>query len=349
MPALPDYAIPDWRRAADCQRIKGNIRQTASDFLVTEILGFAPSGDGEHDFLWIEKTGVNTNWLAQQLARHAGVPERDVGYAGLKDRNAVTRQWFSVRRPRGTGTDWQAFARPGVDVLQMSRHDRKLRRGVHAGNFFRLAVRDVNVDADDIGGLVTRIVTRGVPNYFGDQRFGRHGENMRLALALFCGRRMRRNKRSIAISAARSYIFNHILQERVVRDCWDRALVGEAFNLSGSNSIFVADELTDEFDKRLLENDIHPTAALWGAGRPQCTGEALALECAIAAPFDALCGGLERIGARQARRPTRLIVQDLVWEIGSATLWLEFSLPSGGYATTVLRELLELPVPAANA
>jgi tRNA pseudouridine13 synthase len=339
MPAPPDYPIPNWIRANNYPLIQGVVKQSPGDFEVTERLGFRPVGNGEHDFLWVEKTGANTAWVAQQLARHAGVRELDVGYAGLKDRNAVTRQWFSVRRPSAAGTSWQAFAQTGVKILAVERHDKKLRRGAHEANHFRLAIRGIQVDRTTIGNLAEPIMRRGVPNYFGMQRFGQQGRNMQLARALFSGQRLPRNKRSIAISAARSFLYNHILQSRVRDNCWDRALPGEAFNLDDSNSIFVAGEITDELQTRLAEHDIHPTAALWGAGAPACTGACAALEMAIVAEFTLLSTALASLGVKQARRATRLTVQDFSWELDDTTLRLEFALPSGGYATTVLREI----------
>ena len=131
MPAT-DCQIPDWSRAFGKPLFQGLIKQAASDFEVTEVPGFSCSGDGEHDYLWIEKSGANTAWVARALARHAKITARDVGFAGMKDRHAVTRQWFSVRRPAG-GTDWESFAAEGVQLLDSDRHSRKLKRGAHRG------------------------------------------------------------------------------------------------------------------------------------------------------------------------------------------------------------------------
>jgi tRNA pseudouridine13 synthase len=343
MPAHPDYPIPDWLRADGQSRIQGAVRQSPQDFEVTETLGFAPAGSGEHDFLWLEKIGANTAWVAQQLARHAGIPLRDVGYAGLKDRHAVTRQWFSVRRPRGAGTDWDVWESPGVRILEVARHDRKLRRGAHSGNQFRIVVRGVVATVDDIAEKTRSIVERGVPNYFGPQRFGHDGQNMRLACELFAGRRMSRDKRSIAISSARAFLFNHVLQSRVRDDCWCTGLQGETFNLAGTNSIFVTDGITGEINARLRRHDIHPTAALWGRGAPQCSGEAAAREVAVVGEFGQIGSGLDAIGAEHARRPTRLTVQEFSWELRKCDLSLHFSLEQGGFATSVLREMIDEP------
>jgi tRNA pseudouridine13 synthase len=340
MPQNPDYTLPDWQRAHSGPRFSGTIKQSASDFQVTEILGFQPLGSGEHDFLWIEKEGANTSWVAQLLARHAGVREVDVGYSGLKDRHAITRQWFSVRRPDGSGTNWQAFAEAGVDIVEVARHDKKLRRGAHKANRFRIAVRGIEAGKSELDERLHAVSKLGVPNYFGEQRFGRHGNNMSLAAQLFAGKRMRRNKQSMAISTARSFLFNQVLQARVQTDRWDTAIAGEAFNLEGSNSIFVEDEISEELVARLTRLDIHPTGALWGKGELVCRGNAAQLEKEIVASFASWCSALEKQGVKQARRATRLVVHEMQAELSEQTLWLEFLLGKGSYATSVLREIV---------
>lgn len=331
-------AIPDWTRTHGTPEIQGHIRQSASDFEVTEVLDYAPSGAGEHDYLWLEKQGANTAWIAGKLAGHAGIRESDVGFAGLKDRNALTRQWFSVRRPSSAGTDWDSFDLPGVRILGQARHGRKLRRGAHSGNKFRIAIRGVDAPATTVNERLDLIRAAGVPNYFGEQRFGHDGNNLQLATDLFAGRRLRRNKRSIALSAARSYLFNHILQHRVREGSWNRLIPGECACLDGSNSIFVVDEVDQELQKRCVEMDIHPGGALWGRGESACSGDILSLEQSAVAPFEQLKKGLET-QMDQSRRALRLAVRDLQWELDARTLWLDFRLTRGGYATAVLREI----------
>jgi tRNA pseudouridine13 synthase len=329
--------IPDWTRAFGNPEVQGHIRQSASDFEVTEDLGYELSGDGEHDYLWLEKQGANTAWVAGELARHAGIRESDVGFAGMKDRRALTRQWFSVRRPSAAGTDWNAFDLPDVHILKVARHARKLRRGALSGNRFRIAIRDV----DALAAIIERLelVQRsGVPNYFGEQRFGRNGNNLRLASDLFAGKRLPRSKRSIALSAARSFLFNHILQQRVLDGSWNRLVAGECACLDGSNSIFVVDTLDRELQKRCEEMDIHPGGALWGRGESPCSGDILSLERSVIAPFADFKEGLES-HTDLSRRALRLAVRDLRWQIDGQSIWLEFWLTSGGFATAVLREL----------
>ena len=183
------FVLPDWARVHGNSLLEARIRSSNADFDVTELLEPVATGDGEHDGLWIEKTGANTQWLARRLAQHAGVSPRDVGYAGLKDRRALTRQWFSVRRPDGSGTDWSGFKVDGVRILDQIRQARKLRRGAHRGNDFRIALRTGDVDArrPQLIERLQAIAAVGVPNYFGPQRFGRDAGNVDLARRIFDG------------------------------------------------------------------------------------------------------------------------------------------------------------------
>jgi tRNA pseudouridine13 synthase len=329
--------IPDWARAFGNPEVQGHIRQSASDFEVTEDLGYELTGDGEHDYLWVEKRDANTAWVAGKLARHAGIRESDTGFAGMKDRHAITRQWFSVRRPSAAGTDWDAFDLAGVRIREVARHTRKLKRGALRGNLFRIALRDVDAQRASINERLELVKSSGVPNYFGEQRFGRNGNNLQLASELFAGKRLQRNKRGIALSAARSYLFNHILQRRVLDGSWNRLLPGECACLDGSNSIFVVDEPDQALQQRCDEMDIHPGGALWGRGESPCSGEVLSLEQAAVAPFADFKEGLES-HTDQSRRALRLAARDLQWELDGQTVWLEFGLTRGGFATAVLRE-----------
>lgn len=339
MPAS-NNPLPDWRRAFGGPIFQGLIKQTPSDFKVTEVLGFAPSGDGEHDFLWVEKSGANTVWVARSLAKYANVADRDVGYAGLKDRHAQTYQWFSVRRPAGGGTDWQSYQQSGVQILELSRNQRKLKRGANSGNRFRIAVSGVADKHAAVEERLEQIRSCGVPNYFGEQRFGRDGGNIQLVQALFNGKRLKRDKRSIALSTARSYLFNEILQSRVIDDNWATALPGELLNLDGTGSVFSPDVVDDEISERISSLDIHPTGALWGKGEPQGQGQAVEYDRAVATATPELAVGLEKFGLSQSRRALRLNVRGLTWEIGDNELSLEFELSTGAFATAVLRELL---------
>jgi tRNA pseudouridine13 synthase len=307
--------LPDWARALGDPLCTCRIRSTPGDFVVTELLDIDFSGDGEHDWLWVEKTGANTTWVAEQLAKHAGVHPRDVGYSGLKDRHAVTYQWFSIRRPSGEGTDWSPFEAEGVNVLEQHRHQRKLKRGAHKGNVFRIALRGKDLDAHEyaIDERLKLIGEQGVPNYFGEQRFGRDGSNIELGEAVLTGRRLSRNKRSIGISALRSVEFNNELSERIDEGTWNLMLPGDKANLNGSGSVFDVEEVTDDLVRRCIELDIHPCGTL---------------------------PALEKIGVKAAFRPLRVRVGDPGWKKGEDAFWLEFQLPKGSFATSVLREIV---------
>lgn len=337
-----NYILPLWQRVELAPVFQGLIKQSASDFRVTEMLGYALTGAGEHDFLWLEKENENTAWVAGKLAGHAGIRELDVGYSGRKDRHAITQQWFSIRRPTGEGTDWEQFSAPGVKILQQSRHDKKLRRGAHSGNHFRIAIRsDDSGDIDEavVNDRLESIRERGVPNYFGVQRFGRNGSNLSLALALFSGRRLKRNKRSVALSAARAFLFNHVLQQRVKDETWNHAIAGEVFNLDGTGSVFSGEEVDEKLLSRLAALDIHPTGPLWGTGELLSSSAAEKIESDTLAPFGDFTQGLQQEKVNMARRALRLAVRDLQWEFAEGALWVEFSLTSGGFATSVLREI----------
>jgi tRNA pseudouridine13 synthase len=338
------HDTPEWARAHGPGLFTASIRAHPSDFVVVENCSIEFSGDGEHDYLWIEKTGANTHWVAECLAKHGGVPVRDVGYAGLKDRHAITRQWFSVRRT--ASVDWDAFTTEGVVILEQQVHRRKLRRGAHLGNTFRIALRSDDIDAnlEAIENRIAIIDQCGVPNYFGEQRFGRGRGNIELCRQLFAGRKLPRHKRGIALSAARSLIFNDILDSRVKQGSWNTILPGELANLDGSASVFAVEEVDDELVARCNAHDIHASGSLWGVGAPQSTRDVAQLEGEVAHSHAEITAGLIKAKVDASSRALRLRVRDLRWTVEEGVCWLEFSLRKGGYATTVLREIVHVMV-----
>jgi tRNA pseudouridine13 synthase len=322
--------------------LSARTRSTPDDFFVEELPGFEPSGAGEHLLLTIEKRGMNTVLAAKRLAQWARVREMSVSYAGLKDRHAVTRQRFSVHLPKKVAPDIAALESDELRVLEHTWHSRKLPRGALAGNRFVLVLRDVEGDREAIGRRLQSITERGVPNYFGEQRFGRAGDNVAQALAMFAGRRMRREERTLLLSAARSELFNRVLAARVRAGNWDSALEGEVWSLAGSRSVFGPEPFTDELARRLAEFDIHPSGPLWGRGELRSRAAVAELEMEALATDDALAlrAGLESAGLEQERRALRLRPADLCWQwLDDSSLQLSFSLPPGTYATVVLAEL----------
>lgn len=320
----------------------GLLRQTPEDFQVEEDLGFEPEGDGEHLWLWIEKRGINSDDLARQLARLSGVRRGDVGYAGLKDRHAVTRQWFSIQLPKvelAVAVQWQES---GWRVLRAAKARRKIRRGSLHGNRFIITLRAIQGDMPALEARLAQIAARGVPNYFGAQRFGR--DNIARAEAMARGelRVPERHLRGIYLSSLRSALFNAVLARRVHDETWDRALPGEALNLNGSRSFFVVDDIDDTIIKRLAQGDIHPTGPLWGRGDPPSRGAALALESSVMED----CPEIWRkscvdANMEQERRQLRLSARQWAWQwTDDNSLRLEFSLPAGAYATVVVREIV---------
>ena len=340
--AIPQESAADARpQAFGPDVLSAAIRTVPEDFVVEEVLGFEPTGQGEHLFLSIEKRGANTVWVAQQLARWAGVAEHAVGYAGLKDRHALTRQAFTVHLPGREPPALETLQLEGVRVLDCNRHARKLPRGALRGNRFRLTLREVRGEAEAIARRLADIAARGVPNRYGEQRFGRDGGNLGAARELFAGRRFPREKRSILISSARSVLFNRILGERIRQNAWDRALPGEVFMLDGSHSVFGPQALDETLAARMAASDIHPTGALWGAGEPR-SGEAVrAIEEGVAAADPALAQGLAAAGLKQERRALRRPVRALEWSMDGEVLNLGFELAAGSYAPAVLDVLGE--------
>ncbi|MEQ1511119.1 MAG: tRNA pseudouridine(13) synthase TruD [Lysobacteraceae bacterium] len=330
--------------------LTARIRSVPEDFAVEEIDAFDASGAGEHLLLTVEKRGMNTAFAAKRIAAWAGVAESAIGYAGLKDRHALTRQRFSVWIPKRIAPDLDALQSDdpgsspgqGLRVLDAQWHARKLPRGALAGNRFVLTLREVEGDPAAIETRLRVIAERGVPNYFGEQRFGRGGDNVSKALSMFAGRRVAREERGHLLSAARSELFNRVLGARVEAACWDVGLDGEVWMLDGSRSVFGPEPWSEALAERLARFDIHPSGPLWGRGELRSQGEARALELSTleGAPLDALRAGLERAGLEQERRALRLRPQALSFDWPEPrTLMLRFGLPAGCYATTVLAEL----------
>ncbi len=322
----------------------GSLRVIAEDFQVVEDLGLEPSGAGEHVFLKIRKRNLNTPEVAGHIARLAGVRQRDVSYAGLKDRLAITTQTFSIHLPGKPEPDWRALEGDNLQVLDAQRHHRKLRRGALRGNCFRLRVPDFHGDAGLLAQRLEQIAAGGVPNYFGSQRFGREGSNLQRAQALFAGelKKVRRDKRSIWLSAARSWLFNLVLAERVRQGNWNRLLEGDVMRLAGGSGQFHARH-DDNLPERLERQEVHVTGPLCGRpGRalvPQ--GMALKLEQKVLASQQDWIEGLQRFGLEQDRRALRMRVMELQWSLHGVELEVNFRLGAGRYATVVMRELLQ--------
>ncbi len=324
-------------------QVSGDMRTNYQDFQVFEQLPFALSGEGEHLFIHIRKTGLNTGFVAQQLAKFFSVKETMVSYAGLKDRNAVTEQWFGIHLPGKHVDNLHQLSIPGVEVIGSARHNKKLRIGALSGNRFTITLRNIS----DINELVRRwhaVSQFGVPNYYGEQRFGINGGNIERAAALFAGQKVKdKKKRGMYLSAARSLIFNHVISTRIEHELFEQLQVGDVLMLAGSQSVFVLDEVDDVIKQRFIDKDVDISAPLWGKGSLMTQASPLQLEQTVAEQFNEFCQGLVDFGLKQERRRIRLTMTNGQISTNEAerSAVLSFDLPAGCFATSILRELID--------
>ncbi len=320
------------------------LKAVPEDFQVDEVLDIPLSGAGEHLWLWVEKRNLNTEEAARRIARAAGVPVRNVSYAGLKDRHALTRQWFSLHMPGKADPVLEKAEDQALRILKSGRHQRKLQRGAHSANGFTLRLTELQADRGILEDRLEQIKTHGVPNYFGLQRFGFEGGNV-LGARDYAERQelpVQRNLRSRLLSAGRSYLFNRVLAQRVAAGSWDQACVGDLLAFTDSRSFFPAGE-AECSDPRLEILDLHPTGPQWGEGVSPASGKIQELEAAVAAAEPSIAKWLAEAGMKHERRILRLPIGGLSWHYPEPDiLQLEFVLPTGCFATAVVRELVSL-------
>jgi tRNA pseudouridine13 synthase len=319
------------------------LRASPEDFVVREWLGFEADGEGDHLLLKVRKRGANTMWVAKQLARLGKIHPRDVGFAGLKDRDAVAEQSFTVPARSALGLDWVGVSGEGFEVLGANRQRRKLKRGALRGNDFDIVLRDFSGDTALLEQRLHTLATAGAPNYFGPQRFGRDGYNIKVALAWFSNESPAPDRldRGFALSAARSAIFNAVLAERVADSTWNQLVAGDIANLNGSGSIFAAPLIDETLTERCRQLDIHPTGPMWDAASPASTGVIADLERRVAQRHSVLAEGLAREGLEPERRALRVPVSELAWRSDGNDIHLHFRLQRGSFATAVLHELID--------
>jgi tRNA pseudouridine13 synthase len=354
MSAFEQAQFASFAHAYPVLDIAATFKSIPEDFIVEEELPFALAGTGEHAWLHVCKRDNNTDWVAARIAEFAGVKKHAVGYAGLKDRYAVTTQWFSVYLPGRDDINWSDFHCEGVELIEATRHQRKLQRGALKLNRFTIRLRNIEPEK---AGVFDQMVERcelirreGVPNYFGEQRFGHGLRNLADAERLFVQphRRMPRHKRSLLLSAARSWIFNAIVSKRVEAGTWNRRISGDVFMLDGRTACF-GDDNSAELEQRLAQGEIHPTAVLWGDGDSMSSAECAAIEAMIVDRYPVFKQGLRDARVGQQRRAMRLLVKDLECHRAGTGLVLKFSLQAGSYATMVLRELVQLKEISADS
>ncbi|MCX4025429.1 tRNA pseudouridine(13) synthase TruD [Endozoicomonas sp. SM1973] len=321
---------------------KAIFKAYCEDFVVEEVLGITPTEEGEHELLWVEKTGQNTAWVAKQLAAYAGISQRQVSYCGLKDRQAVTRQWFSLHLPGKQGPDWQQLNIDGVNIKQVVRHQRKLARGCHAGNRFVIRLRECQVDENHLTERMSRIQAQGVPNYFGAQRFGHGNNNLTRANQWFAGEwRPKKNQQDIYWSAARAYVFNKVLNFRVENNLWNELITGDVLQFNDSNTLILPDKIDDTAKQKWQQAELIATAPLWGKGRLLSQLQVAEIETKLAKEEGLLTEGLVSGGVAMARRPLVVYPQQLAWQQQQDSIEVSFYLPKGAYATAVVRELVD--------
>lgn len=318
------------------------------DFVVEEWLGFEPSGVGEHCLVWVEKRDMDSNTAGARIADALGLRRRLVSHCGLKDRHAVTRQWFSLHMPGQPSPEPDVLESEGLRILRITRNIRKLRRGIHYGNRFIIRLREPSFDYDTAWQRWQQIVTEGVPNLFGEQRFGHEGRNVEKALAMFRGEFTPGDRllRGLLLSSVRSHLFNAVIAERLHRGIWDRPLPGEVYGFADNGTLLLIHNQRGDEAQRFAEGKVELTAPLWGSGELHTADEVRALEREIARRFPEHTAGLEAAGLRQERRIMRLRpMNPSVIALPDGDLEFRFDLPRGAYATTVLRELAELIEP----
>ena len=323
--------------------VQGVYKALPEDFLVRELLPFAAEGEGEHVYLHVCKFGHNTLELQQSLAKLAAVPRHHVGYAGLKDRRALTSQWFSVHLPGTAEPDWDSLLQHILSLERVGRHRRKLRIGAHCANQFTLVLRQLQGAGARCDERLQSIAQQGFANYFGEQRFGRDGSNLFAADSLGPVRKGRlSNRQAMALSAARAFLFNRVLARRERLGQWGKAIVGDLINLDGSNSFFGPIDNPAELEGRLAALQIHPTGPLAGVEAGGAQAEALALEQSVFAEQPDQLEVVRKFQAKPARRALRACVDALQWQwLDDSTLSLDVTLGRGVYASSLLRALGE--------
>lgn len=326
---MGNYSVlPEWPAAYPDTGAHAILKQKNSDFVVTELPLALPSGEGEHVWLEVEKNGSNTAYVAAKIAELAGVRDMDVGFAGIKDRYSISKQWFSIYLPRVEAPDFSQLDNEEFTILKQTRHVKKLRRGDLVGNHFKILLRDFKGDKEKVEANLKAVVAYGVPNYFGPQRFGREGDNVEQGRAMLNREIRVRNPKikGLYLSSVRSFIFNEVMGERIRRGLWGHSLAGDIYDDQGM-----------------------ATGPLWGRGRLTSTEDTLALETEMVEPHQGLCDGLEHSGLSQERRALAAKPVSMTWEwLEESQLLLTFSLPAGYYATSLIRELMQTEEPSRD-
>ncbi|MPV86552.1 tRNA pseudouridine(13) synthase TruD [Ostreibacterium oceani] len=346
MTASPTTSLNPW--IDDCLLFDANSLASAqfksipADFVVDEQLDWQWRGTGEHIFLNIQKTNSNTLWVAKQLAKFYQVPIKDIGYSGLKDRHAVTTQYFSVRLP---GVKPGAYALPTSTEFTVGHHvlhDKKLKRGQHRGNTFCIRLRHVVGNRALIEERLAYLTQQGMPNFFDSQRFGHDAQNLIRVTDWVNGHAniAKRTEKSLLISALRAAIFNAQLAMRVKQGSWNQAMPNDTMCLAGSHSFFQIDQPDDVISKRLQSHDIHPAGVL--PGKETALNSAWFADDGYPFERDKLQDFMNKNNLSEQYRAFRVSVKNLSWQWEGEDCCLQFSLPNGAYASAVIKQIFAI-------
>lgn len=328
---LPAYGFDDALYAFGQPQAQADFKTLPEDFIVEEVLGFEPAGEGEHLFLQLQTDDQNTRYTLTLLARLFGVPQKLVSYSGLKDRRGLTTQWFSIHLPgKHAEIDADLLQQNGITLIRHTRHNKKLRIGTHKANRFHITLRNLT-GPESLAERVSLISRQGVPHYFGPQRFGHHGGNVNQALHWVEKAELpfERELRGRVLSTLRAWLFNGDISQRLRQQTWQIWQPGDLVVLDGSHSFFQVGEWDATLQQRHTEGDIHLGSWLYSADHPG------------AAPAH-IRSYLDKAQLSADVRPLRLRPQQFQWQADTDTLQLRFNLPTGAYATSVLRELVQL-------
>jgi len=310
-----------------------DFKVSPQDFVVDEELSFTCSGEGEHFYVQVRKTQLTTLFVFEQLSKWAKVSPKNISYAGLKDKQGITTQWFSIWLPGKTLPDKFPEVE-GLELLNITKHSKKLKRGAIKHNHFTIRLNGSHFDPKLVVKRLQLINEQGVPNYYGSQRFGRDKNNVVTAIDKLSSGKVKRQEKSILISSVRSFIFNLILSLKVKEGVWREVISGQPLQLFGSRSWFLAEGSSEEV-VRVLSGDCSPTTELY-SHKFQCIDTYRSI---IIKRYPELTNLLDKIDLSQDLRSNILRPIGLNYEVDEAGVNLSFSLLTGCYATSVLREL----------
>ncbi len=332
-----DWDLSHWAYLHGKPTCEATFKKIPEDFVVTEVLPFELTGSGENLYLLIEKRELNTQQVCMHIAKILGKRLRDVGYAGLKDKQSVSRQWFSIQSNVTQELDLTGVETDLIKIIKKERHIKKLKVGALKGNQFSIRLRDVS-DIDALEQKLKLVSELGVPNYFGLQRFGFKGNNLNWANRWSSGEDIRDKKvKGFALSGARSFIFNEVVSKRIELKKFATPLKGDVFILAGSNSYFTG-EVDDTILSRLAAKDIFLSAPLAGEGDSLSQADVLSIEQVVMEQHTDWITLLSSQGLEQQRRPMPLFPENMLWQTQDNDVIVKFELGSGNFATSVLRE-----------